>query len=94
MAEFLTPSQLVETAENCTSKYLIKLKLYYYLYIPVIVCSLFFSGADACGVALQFCKRSVFPTWAGVTYFNNNNNNNNIVMRYEEELTLLVWRLW
>ena len=38
------------------------------------VCFLFFSGAGACEVALQFCKRSVFPTWAGVTYFNNNNN--------------------
>ena len=39
------------------------------------VCFLFFSGAGACGVALQFCKRSVFPTWAGIPYFNNNNNN-------------------
>ena len=33
-----------------------------------------FPDTGACGVALQFCKRSVFPTWAGVTYFNNNNN--------------------
>ena len=41
------------------------------------VCFFFSVGAGACGVALQFCKRSVFPTWAGVTYFNNNNNNNN-----------------
>ena len=41
----------------------------------ISVCFLFFfSGAGACGVALQFCKRSVFPTWAGVAYFNNNNN--------------------
>ena len=47
----------------------------------ISVCFLFFSGAGACGVALLFCKRSVFPTWAGVTYFNNNNNNTASILR-------------
>ena len=38
----------------------------------------FFSGAGACEDALQFCKRPVFPSWAGLTYFNNNNNNSRL----------------